>query len=169
MKVVNNVNINDYASTELVNSSLILDWTFTDIDFDSERDLNITWYKFDLSTWIYQSVWDNLSVIDAVDLTKGETWRASINIYDGEQWSLVQSSQIIIVINSLPLVSGLTFINTEYHPFFVEDELIEISYFYSDNDRLDIDQSIIMWYIDGVHNPDYDDLTIIQFSETHVG
>ncbi|MHA2274436.1 MAG: hypothetical protein ACXAC2_01615 [Candidatus Kariarchaeaceae archaeon] len=169
--IVNNVYLNNNAGTTNVTTSLILSWNFIDADGDGESNLNITWYKStnNGSTWLHQTNWDNQTSIDAVNLIKEEFWSVKINIFDGDEWSIMQNSQTIIIINSIPKIDSFNFINTEYQQFIVEDEAIQISYSFYDADATDIDESIIFWFINGVHDSSYDNLTIIPSSETIVG
>ncbi|MHA2274723.1 MAG: hypothetical protein ACXAC2_03100, partial [Candidatus Kariarchaeaceae archaeon] len=168
--LLNNVNINNNAGTTNVTTSLLLNWDSIDADGDGGSN-NITWYKStnNGSTWIHQVNWDNQTSINAMNLLKGESWYVAISIFDGDEWSLVYSSQRIAVINAIPSIENLVFINSSFQYFFVEDEIIQISYLFTDPDSGDIEQSQIMWFVNGLHQPQYDNLTMISASETIVG
>ncbi|MHA2101306.1 MAG: hypothetical protein ACW99A_21805, partial [Candidatus Kariarchaeaceae archaeon] len=53
--------------------------------------------------------------------------------------------------------------------FVIEDENLSIIYTFADADVTDLDSSYLNWYVNGVHQPQYDNLTIIPLSETVVG
>ncbi|MHA2027786.1 MAG: hypothetical protein ACW99Q_00235, partial [Candidatus Kariarchaeaceae archaeon] len=169
--LLTNVAINNNAGTTNVTTSLLLNWDSIDADGDGESNMTITWYKSldNGSTWLQQTTWDNQITIDAINLLKGESWYATISIFDGDEWSLVYSSQNIAVINAIPRIENFVFINSSFQYFFVEDEIIEISYLFTDPDSGDIEQSQIIWFVNGLHQPQYDNLTMISASETVVG
>ncbi|MHA2278741.1 MAG: hypothetical protein ACXAC2_23430, partial [Candidatus Kariarchaeaceae archaeon] len=169
--IINNVNLNNNEVLINVTSDLNLDWIFFDGDGDGASSLNITWFKSTDTgvTWVHQSNWNNQSAINSINLTKGEAWFANLSIFDGETWSLVYQSQIINIINAIPQVDSIVFTNTKFQHFLVEDEVIRISYAFFDPDVSDNDLSKIMWFINGVYQPQYDNLTLIPASETSVG
>ncbi|MHA2278977.1 MAG: hypothetical protein ACXAC2_24625, partial [Candidatus Kariarchaeaceae archaeon] len=141
-------------------------WVFSDDDGDTPSVIvNITWYK----NGIHQSTYDNISTLPSGATTKGENWFYRLQVFDGEEWSIIINSQTITILNSNPIVDSLGFINSEYQQFIVEDEDIEIEYIISDPDTLDSDQSKIMWFIDGIYQSQYDNLTLISSSELTVG
>ncbi|OLS26804.1 MAG: hypothetical protein HeimC3_06960 [Candidatus Heimdallarchaeota archaeon LC_3] len=168
---LSNIYLNNNDTNLNVTIDISLDWIFSDIDNEAEAESNITWYLFDinLSIWTYQPIWDNQSQISANSLSKDQLWFALVNVYDSDDWSKSYSSNLIRVINSIPLVEDLEFINTEFEHFFVENEDIRIIYGFSDADKLDVDQSKIMWFINDVHQSQYDNLTTIPSSETVPG
>jgi hypothetical protein len=128
----------DLALTPLIN------WIFSDDDGDSPSVLvNITWYK----DGVHQAAYDNLTSLISSATTKGDNWYYRLQVFDGEDWSVAYNSQIITVINAMPQIESLYFINTEYQQFIVEDENIEIFYVFTDVDLLDTDQSFIRWFV----------------------
>ncbi|MHA2276562.1 MAG: hypothetical protein ACXAC2_12375, partial [Candidatus Kariarchaeaceae archaeon] len=169
--IINNIFLNNNVATMNVTTDINLNWAFIDADGDGANAYNITWFRSTNAgvTWSHQPMWNNLSTITALNLTKGEAWFALISIFDGETWSRTYSSQVIAIINAIPQVDTLLFVNTSYEHFLVEDELIQVSYVFFDADSSDNDQSTIMWFINGIYQPQYDNLTIIPASETAVG
>ncbi|MHA2033532.1 MAG: hypothetical protein ACW99Q_29535, partial [Candidatus Kariarchaeaceae archaeon] len=103
------------------------------------------------------------------NLTKGQIWFYNISVFDGQVWSANQTSFSITIINSLPIASDIFFIDTENQNFIIEDENLSITYTFLDADGNDSDISFVQWYVNGVHQPQYDDSTTIPFSETVVG
>ncbi|MHA2279094.1 MAG: hypothetical protein ACXAC2_25220, partial [Candidatus Kariarchaeaceae archaeon] len=170
LTLMNNVYINNNAGTTNVTTSLILDWDHIDADGDGGSN-NITWYRSTNNgiTWIHQANWDNQTSINAGNLIKGESWHVRISTFDGDVWSLIYDSQNIAIINAVPSGRNLMFVNASFQHFFVEDEILQISYSFTDPDSLDTEQSKIMWFVNGLHQPQYDNLTTIPASETIVG
>jgi hypothetical protein len=154
-----------------VSQDLILTRTFIDQDGDFAFLQNITWYLFDekLLDWIYQPIWDNQSRIPSNFLNKEQNWYALINVYDSEDWTILYQSNAITIINSNPEILSLEFAGSDYQHFFTENEDIKVVYSFLDLDIQDSDESKIMWYVNGVYQPEYDNLTTIYSNQTHSG
>jgi hypothetical protein len=151
-----------YADTDLVVS-----WNSADADGDDEEAVRIFWYRNNTHIDTY----DNFTIIPSADLLKGYSWYCAISIYDGEEWSLIATSQEIMIINKAPEISNYQFIvsdETRRGTFFVEDEDLRISYEFLDVDN-DSNYSIIYWYVDGEYQPTYDNWTVIPASNTQPG
>ncbi|MFX0208287.1 MAG: hypothetical protein ACFFDT_20050, partial [Candidatus Hodarchaeota archaeon] len=158
----NNTLVSIYADTNLFTD--IDDWEFIDLDGDGYTDYSIRWYLDGL----HQAVYDNLTNIPASQLTKEQEWYCVVQLFDGDDWSENKTSQIIQIINKAPEVTTLEFINHIYTEFIVEDEAIEIIYDFSDVDG-DNDSSIIKWYMNGTHIPQFDNKTHIPSNYTNPG
>ncbi|MFX0113530.1 MAG: hypothetical protein ACFFB3_03195, partial [Candidatus Hodarchaeota archaeon] len=146
---------------------LVVSWTSYDADGDDEEAVKIFWYKDNTHIAAY----DNFTSIPSSDLLKGYSWYCEISIYDGEEWSLIFTSQEISIINKAPEVSNYQFIisdETRRGSFFVEDEDLQISYDFLDVDN-DTNLSIIYWFVDGKYLPDYDNWTVIPANKTQPG
>ncbi|MHA2274312.1 MAG: DUF2341 domain-containing protein [Candidatus Kariarchaeaceae archaeon] len=144
----------------------LINWIFSDDDGDSPSVLvNITWYK----DGVHQVAYNNLTSLPSSATTKGDNWYFRLQVFDGEDWSVARNSQVITIINAIPQIESLYFINTEYQQFIVEDEDMEITYLFTDPDSLDSDQSQIIWFVDGTYFSQYNNLTVIPASETVIG
>jgi hypothetical protein len=140
-----------------------------DLDNDGEVSKNITWYKQDnQGYWIYQPDWNNETFIPSSVTDKNSIWMGKISAFDGDQWSKYYYTQLLTIINSPPEISEIEYISTESQYFFVEDQLIEISYIFSDNDN-DSDQSVVKWFINVIHQSQFDGMDTIPSFYTEVG
>ena len=132
--------------------------TYTYADADNDRiapnGIIIYWYMNDT----LQPALQNMLFIDKSYLIKGETWYYVILVFDGEIWSNDQASQKINIINTPPKVSDLRFVNSTY--FVLETENITLSYTFFDADN-DTDHSTIIWYMNDIYQPQYDNWTAI--------
>ena len=81
---------------------LVASWLFHDNDSDTESTTRIlTWYKDGVQT-------DNdLLTVPSTDTSKGEVWNYTIQVYDGETYSIQYNSTLITIINSQPTASDL--------------------------------------------------------------
>ncbi|MFW9915457.1 MAG: DUF2341 domain-containing protein [Candidatus Thorarchaeota archaeon] len=143
------------------NESLQLSYDYSDIDDDVEAGTQIRWYK----NGELQSDYNDFLIIPAAALIKGDQWNATVTPKDGRDFGVPTWSPTITVQNVAPEVLALDFANHTYAAFLVEDEDLNVSYTFSDNDN-DPDASIIHWYINGVYNATYDNKTLIPANQT---
>ncbi|MFX0121680.1 MAG: hypothetical protein ACFE9A_19980, partial [Candidatus Hodarchaeota archaeon] len=138
---------------------LEVEWTFLDLDGDTESTtVIIRWFK----DGIYQSILDDFKNVPSGFTTKGEVWYYTVQVFDGQAYSIEYSSLLITIANAPPSIGDYSY---EFDPnqsqvegpdvrntltervFYVEGELISISYEFVDDDLpLDADQSRIYWY-----------------------
>jgi hypothetical protein len=132
------ITVNPTTTTDLVAS-----WTFSDADDDSEISYNILWYI----NGMYNSTYDNQMTIPAIATTKGETWNYTLQVYDGENDSILYASPQTIIQNTPPSASGLTLSSTPT----TSDNLMAT---WSVNDVDPSDSLIfnITWYLYGQKN-----------------
>ncbi|MFX0121936.1 MAG: hypothetical protein ACFE9A_21295, partial [Candidatus Hodarchaeota archaeon] len=137
---------------------LEVDWTFLDLDGDTESTtVIIRWFK----DGIYQSILDDLKSVSSGFTTKGEVWYYTVQVFDGESYSIEHSSLLITIANACPSIDDYSYefnqTQSQVEPdvrntltervFYVEGEPISISYEFVDDDLpLDADQSRIYWY-----------------------
>lgn len=146
------------------NESLQLSYDYSDLDEDPEAGTQIRWYK----NGELQSTYNDLLLIPAAALIKGDQWNATVTPKDGRNFGVPAWSPTISVQNVAPEVLALDFVNRAYAAFLVEDEDLNVSYSFSDNDN-DPDASIIHWYINRVYNATYDNQTFIPANQSRPG
>ncbi len=145
--------------------NLVISWVYFDFDNDSEQSVRIRWYKDnDLEKSLNDSV-----TVDASYLSKNMEWYAYIEVFDGENYSLIVMSPRVWILNSPPTLTDVVLwndndlSNTSY-----SDGSISIYYFNFtdvDNDSANNSASIIQWYRNGVHIELFDGQTSISSSE----
>jgi len=125
------------------NESLEADWTFFDVDGDNEPldSWIIHWYK----SGVHQSFYDNLKTIPSMVTSKGEIWNYTVQVSDGEEYSLQYNSPSSTIINTPPEAINVTITPTPRS----SDELVagwtakDID---GDNPDNYLDVTIIRWY-----------------------
>ncbi|MFX0212261.1 MAG: hypothetical protein ACFFDT_40180, partial [Candidatus Hodarchaeota archaeon] len=100
--------------------------------------------------------------------SRGQEWIASVAVKDnGGSWSNLVNSSLIIISNSIPEIN----IHANSHPeFFIENQNLELQdnyYTFTDYD-MDEDQSLLKWFKNGIHQPEYDNESV-PTSDTHPG
>ncbi|MHA2247744.1 MAG: DUF2341 domain-containing protein, partial [Candidatus Hodarchaeales archaeon] len=148
--------------TTTSNETLVASWGYSDYDGDSQNIglVNITWYK----GGVYQPAYDNTTSIVATNLAKNDDWNYIIQVFDSTDYSASVNSSVITIQNSLPIVTGLSFINTT--PTTLVDLEADWNYTDADND-LEIEaEAKIDWYRNGAPQSSYDNDTIIPWAET---
>ncbi|OLS26891.1 MAG: hypothetical protein HeimC3_06480 [Candidatus Heimdallarchaeota archaeon LC_3] len=141
------------------NNNLFANWTFFDINSDTERDYLIQWYKNDNPILSL----DNETVIFNGNTSKGESWYFKIQVFDGVEWSNFYSSQPITILNSKPFFDGEIIINSTE---FVHGNPLTVYYNYSDINGDSEIGTIINWYKDGIYQQSFDNL--ITIDGTHI-
>ncbi|MHA2332967.1 MAG: DUF2341 domain-containing protein, partial [Candidatus Hodarchaeales archaeon] len=142
--------------------NLVANWTFSDLDLDSQDSYNISWY------WngILQGDLNDTITVTAGNTTKSEYWKFTLQVHDGEGWSIIYTSTAISILNTAPEVSGVVTITATS---FTRGNDLTVDYTYFDTDN---DQEIgteIRWYKNNVLEPAYNDLTTIPGSAVFKG
>ncbi|MHA2305477.1 MAG: hypothetical protein ACXACU_08795 [Candidatus Hodarchaeales archaeon] len=121
-------------------------WDFSDVDGDSENSSwIIRWYK----DGDVQSAYNNQTTVPSSATTKIEEWNYTVQVYDGENYSVQYNSSITTILNTIPTASSL---GLTVDPL-TTDGLI-VSYIYADLDN-DLESSTweIRWYKDNNLQP----------------
>ncbi len=154
------------------NETLTLSYSFYDFNDDSEGGTEIRWYK----NKVLMNSYNDSLIIQSFDLIKGDQWYVTIKPKDGHLFGdLVNSSEesggIITIQNSAPKITSISYTpgNPAIPGVLIEDEDINITYFFDDVDPIDEDESKIKWFIDGVYNNQYDGLKKITENVTKNG
>jgi hypothetical protein len=141
--------------------NLVANWTFSDLDMDSQANYNIRWYK----NGELQGVLNDKIIVEGGNTTKGEFWKFTIQVFDGDDWSIIYTSTTVSILNTAPEVSGVVTITATS---FTRGNDLTVDYTYFDADN---DQQIgteIRWYKNNVQQP-YDDEMIIPGSSVFKG
>jgi hypothetical protein len=138
--------------------NLTATWVFQDPDNDIEADYLIFWY-LDGS---YNSTFDNLTTIPFTATTKGEVWNYTLQVFDGENYSILYSSSAVTIRNTPPTASALTLTS---NPTTTDD--IVANWIYSDlDDDPQNSNWIIRWYRNGIHISNLDDTKTVSSGNT---
>ncbi|MFW9777439.1 MAG: DUF2341 domain-containing protein [Candidatus Heimdallarchaeota archaeon] len=134
------------TSIPRTSDDLVADWTFNDVDGDTEdNNWIIYWYKDN----VLQGGYTNLTTVSSTATSKGEVWNYTIQVYDGQNYSIQYNSSSTTILNTIPTASnlGLTF-----NPSTIDD--LVVSYAYNDLDN-DPESSSweILWYKDNNLQP----------------
>ncbi|MHA2031393.1 MAG: hypothetical protein ACW99Q_18610, partial [Candidatus Kariarchaeaceae archaeon] len=125
---------------------LFANYSFTDIDGDSEVAMEIRWYKNN----ILQSDLNNLLSIPSSETEKGQEWNFTVKVFDGTEWSQLNNSIIITISNAVPEASNLDLTdNFDYDSEIYTDDDLLATWQAFDYDTNDILSYNITWYRNG--------------------
>lgn len=149
--------------------TLNLTWTFEDLDNDNEsrQEMIVRWFRGinEIDTFA------NWTYVPAEAILRDQTWRAIIQVYDGEDYSLPYYSEPIIVVNSPTIILGVEVSNNVSEIFADQTLLLDPS---QDILLIDIDNDpiidyIIIWYLNNSAQPSFGNETLISSSELMKG
>jgi len=118
---------------------IVLSYDYLDLDGDPESGTWIKW--FNGST--HMSMFDNLTTIPSSQTVKGQIWYSQVIPYDGIHFGKVYNSSLIIIRNTPPVVSNLSFIDQTFR----SDQPVELDYDFFDQDGDTELGSIYKWSI----------------------
>ncbi|MFX1251417.1 MAG: DUF2341 domain-containing protein [Promethearchaeota archaeon] len=152
------------------NESLLLSYDYYDADGDGETTTEIRWYK----NGVLQPEHNDTTTISASCLFKGDHWNTTVQPKDWKDFGLLETSNLVTILNSQPVVSniGFTFEHIKITPvddnrdFVLEDEPLTLTYSFVDPDPTDSDLSTIKWYLNNEIQPQYTNWTTIPASIT---
>ncbi|MHA2334741.1 MAG: DUF2341 domain-containing protein, partial [Candidatus Hodarchaeales archaeon] len=154
-----NVNIENGGNLR-TNNVLKVNWTFVDVDIiDAEQAFNITWYKFVSTSYVVQSNLYNKTVVEAGNTSRFDSWKFSLHVFDGGNWSITYYSAPIQILNTAPEIDGVvTIIATS----FTRGNDLTVVYDYIDADDNSSESGTeIRWYKNNVLQPALNDLLIV--------
>ena len=131
-----------------------MDYTFFDEDGDLSSTVEIHWKK----DGTHISEFDGESTIPSSHTSKGEIWEVSVRASDGIEFSPWTESAPRTINNAPPVLESLNL--TPENPSSSDDLGIEYQWSDPDGDALSLVH--VHWHINGVHNPNYDDLITIE-------
>ncbi|MFX1533203.1 MAG: LamG-like jellyroll fold domain-containing protein [Promethearchaeota archaeon] len=155
------------------NESLLLSYDYSDEDGDGETGTEIRWYK----NGVLQPEHNDTTTISASYLFKGDHWNVTVRPKDWKDFGLLETSTLVTILNSQPIVSTVrfTFEHVKITPvddnrdFVLEDEALTLTYSFVDADPTDVDESTINWYLNDETQPQYTNWTTIPASITIPG
>ncbi|MHA2109388.1 MAG: hypothetical protein ACW99R_16910, partial [Candidatus Hodarchaeales archaeon] len=123
--------------------TLTADYTFTDIDGDSESGTERIWYK----DGVLQGALNDSLTVDSSYTSKGEEWHFKIRPSDGTDFGTWASCPLNVTIgNTAPTTSNLQISPSDAKT----NNNLTASYSYSDADGDSESGSEIIWYKDGI-------------------
>ncbi|MHA2074532.1 MAG: hypothetical protein ACW97X_07925, partial [Candidatus Hodarchaeales archaeon] len=93
------------------NDALNLSWTFSDTDTADNQTTKwvIIWER----SGVVVSALENQTIVPASYLTKGETWKATLWVHDGTNYSITgytsNNNTVVTILNSKPVLTGIGF------------------------------------------------------------
>jgi len=132
---------------------LILTYTYSDPDGDSESNSEITWYR-DTQALPQGTISGN--TVPVSQTQKGQQWYAEVKPSDGTDFGNVQTSNVVTIANSPPELTEPQISPSSPS----ESEDLSVTFSSSDADQESLTTEI-RWYLDGVLISEFnDDLTI---------
>ncbi len=158
-------NVPSFNKTEDVTTSDFINITYNydDRDGDSEHTTEriVYWYL----NGILNSSKTNDTVLLSLETTSGETWQYVIRVYDGYNYSSNYTSGILSIgayVNTLPEAQNLELIGDTNTT--IEDLIASYSYF--DADGHQEVQKNVLWYKNGILQPNLNNSLIVDSSFT---
>jgi hypothetical protein len=150
---VTGINIENAGSLRTTDN-LVGSWTMIDLDLDNQDNYLVRWYK----NGELQGTLDDTLTVGSGNTTKGEFWKFTVQVFDGETWSSIYTSQTVSILNSAPTISNFNFSPVDPKT----DNDLSISYDFNDDDNGDLEfGTIIRWYRNNVLQSTYNDLVIV--------
>ncbi|GAG98023.1 unnamed protein product, partial [marine sediment metagenome] len=91
--------------TPSTSENLYATWNYLDIDNDTEQLARVRWFK----NTALQSNLDDSDVVSSAYTTKNEIWYYTLEVFDGENYSIIYSSSAITILNTPPTLDNVTF------------------------------------------------------------
>ncbi|MHA1989439.1 MAG: hypothetical protein ACW98A_00650 [Candidatus Hodarchaeales archaeon] len=146
---------------------LIASWDFIDADSDTE---NTSWIIHWYQDGSLRSSYDNLTTVPSSATSKIEVWNYTLQVFDGDNYSIIYNSPSSIIVNSIPTVTNPTFNKTSGVTDSDNVEMIYLSsYFDADGDSNNATLLIVYWFKDGVYQSTKDNETILFSFDTGPG
>jgi hypothetical protein len=151
------------------NCSLTLTYDYYDEDSHSEDGTEIRWYKKNESVFILEPTYNDTDVIPASSLEVGDQWYVNVTPKDGELFGETNTSDIITILNTPPVVSDVVVYYSGSDPY--TTSTISIDYTYSDHedDTEDENGRKVEWFRNGLYNSTFDNCTSITPGNTTKG
>jgi hypothetical protein len=142
--------------------NLIANWNYSDVDGDPEQQARVLWYR---NSVLQPTLNDTLMVLSG-NTSKNELWYYTIEVFDGEDYSVLITSPVITIINTAPSLETITFITPNPDttlPLEVQWTFIDID---GDTESTTV---LIRWFKDGVNQSALDDSKVVSSSLTTKG
>jgi hypothetical protein len=128
-------------ATASTTDTLLLSYTFNDLDGDTEAGTTIQWFKNN----VLETSFNGLMSVSSSQTEKGENWNAEVTPSDGTDFGPMATSSLITIGNSAPILSSVSIgiSNPE-----TTDDLSVVNSS-SDADSMDTLTYEYRWYLDG--------------------
>ncbi|MHA2293997.1 MAG: hypothetical protein ACXACK_17700 [Candidatus Hodarchaeales archaeon] len=151
-------NMGNYYTTD----DLSFIYTFFDYDTDDvEEGINVQWYR----NGVPISFFDNNMSIPSQNTTKGETWFARIQVWDGEDYSSWIRLMNITILNSIP--TAISIILLPNSPNTTQALYANWTFVDLDDDSENQSKAIITWYRNGIRVDSLANNSIVSTSNTN--
>ena len=128
-------------ATASTTDSLVLSYTFDDLDGDTEAGTTIQWFK----NSVLETSLNGLMLVSSSQTEKGENWNAEVTPSDGTDFGTTVASSSITIGNSAPILSSVSIGIAS--PGTTDDLSVVNST--SDADSMDTLTYEYRWYLDG--------------------
>ena len=148
-------------ATASTTDSLVVTYTFDDVDGDAESGSTIQWFK----NSILETSLNGMMSVSFSQTEKGQNWNVEVTPSDGTDFGAMVASSPITIANSIPILSSVS-IDT-VNPSTTDDlSVVNTS---SDADPMDMLTYEYRWYLDGDLQPSLGDLSPLPSFATRDG
>ncbi|MFC1696708.1 LamG-like jellyroll fold domain-containing protein [Nanoarchaeota archaeon] len=112
--------------------NLTLYYTYYDINSDAYNTTRIRWFN----NSVEEPLFENLTVIPYQNTKKGETWNARVYVYDGVYWSIYNTSNDIVIEDTLPF----------FDPSLTNQSILHTEILYYNVNCSDVDDDTLSYY-----------------------
>ena len=148
-------------SSPTTTDSLVLTYTYSDPDGDSESGTTIRWSR---DSSIVTAL-DGSTSVSSSFISKGQAWTVTVTPSDGTDMGSPITSSPITIQNTAPLANGLSISPTDP----TDQDDLTMSYSFFDSDLDSESGTIIHWYLDGSRISNYDGASTIPQISTRAG
>jgi hypothetical protein len=154
---ITSVNLTSSSTLLNRNGTLSLAVGYNDDNGDPQIDTEIKWYQSNL----LNTTFTNATSIYPINISKGENWTALVRVSDGEDYSVWNTSNSIIIHNYPPTASEFNL--TADGEGNSSNSTITIHYIFSDAvDTNDTEQNKeVIWYHDDIRNTTFENMDYI--------
>jgi len=136
-------------------------YVFSDIDSDLESGSEIKWFRYGVEI----TEFNNELTISSKNTAKGQSWYFIIRPKDGQDYGLSVRSSNITIQNSPPTAKDVKILPNS--PAGNDD--LSVSYNYYDEDGDNESAPEILWYENGIHQPEFDNQITVDSESVEKG
>jgi parallel beta-helix repeat protein len=142
-------------------SDLTANYKFSDLDSDIESGTELRWYRDGHEV----SELKDSATVPSTHTAKGQAWYFTVTPRDGEDFGITMKSSSASIHNSPPNAKNVKILPNIPAG---NDDLMA-AYSYSDEDGDNESTPELMWYENGVHQPEFDNLLKVESSAVKKG
>jgi parallel beta-helix repeat protein len=142
-------------------SDMTANYKFSDLDSDFESGTELRWYRDGQEV----SELKDSATVPGTHTDKGQAWYFTVTPKDGEDFGITMKSSSVSIHNSPPKAKNVKILPNIPTG---NDDLLA-SYTYSDEDGDNESTPELMWYENGVHQPEFDNLLKVESSAVKKG